>query len=200
MNPLGLELLTRHQRSLSALAAHLLQDHHGGEDAFQDAAAQVLDAGRMGVPAHLQGAQLGSWLRTGVRRTAAKARGRRRGRARRERAAAREEALPSTEELAVRSESARRLHEAVESLDPPLAAIIRDVYFGELTIREVAERDGTPGDTLRSRLKKARRILRQRLEEHDAERSAAAARSESRNDWAAALVPLAVLHDGQAGA
>ena len=172
--PISLQLLTDHQRSLGTLAAHLLSDHHGGEDVVRDAFSTAL------APSHsVHPRSIGAWLQTVVRRLAGRERHQREARGFREKAATRVEALPSAAELVSRAETARVLHEAVERLEPNLATVVRDVYFGELSIRDIARRDGTPSDTLRSRLKRARVLLRKDLEKRGAE---------LQEDWAVAFV------------
>ena len=63
--------------------------------------------------------------------------------------------------------------------------MIRDVYFGELSVHEIAIRDGLSKDTLRSRLKRARSLLRKDL---------ASLGTELDEDWVVALIPLASIH------
>lgn len=110
-----------------------------------------------------------SWLAAVVRNNAYQLFRGRRHRAEREEAVAPREdrgegdsAAP--EEWLAREELRREIVSAVSGLDEPWRTTLIRRYFDELTPQQVAERMGVPLETVRSRLKRAHVLLRERLE------------------------------------
>ncbi|MCP3916195.1 MAG: sigma-70 family RNA polymerase sigma factor [bacterium] len=100
-------------------------------------------------------------------------------RARRELAASRTESLPSTEELVEQAEVQRALVSAVLALDEPYRSTILLRFWRDCPAQEIAARQGVPGATVRSRIKRGLERLRETL---DGERG--------REAWSTALAPL----------
>ncbi len=153
------EVLLAHAEGLRALARSMLRDEHLAEDVVQDTMAAALhrrpSASR----------PLGAWLATVARNFARKrlrSEGRRR---RREQIVARSDATDDTQVVVARFEEQRRVARAVAELDEPYRATVLLRYFEGLTAKEIAVRGGEPAATVRSRLKRARTMLRARLDE-----------------------------------
>jgi len=160
--------LLRHGAFLRRLAASLLRGEEGVDDVIQHAYVKALESH----PRHPR-----AWLAKVVRNLVYE-RLRLRSRARRrERVAARRETLPSPADYVERLEVQRQVVAAVLSLREPYRSTIMQRYFDELTPREIARRTGVPYETVRTRLGRALRELRRRL---DAEHAS----------WALALAPL----------
>ena len=102
-------------------------------------------------------------------------------RAAREREAARHEAQPSAEELVSRAEVQRALIDAVLTLDEPYRTVVLLRYYEGLSPAGIAELQGIPGATVRSRLARASKLLRDKLDD-----------GRDRDEWMQALAPLAV--------
>lgn len=82
----------------------------------------------------------------------------------RERDVARDESLPSSQEIAERVEIETRLLAVLDGLGEPHRTVLRDRYLGDLTPAQIAQRDGTSLNTIKSRLSRARAAMRERLE------------------------------------
>ncbi|MCY3003040.1 MAG: sigma-70 family RNA polymerase sigma factor [Planctomycetota bacterium] len=102
----------------------------------------------------------------------------------RERASARHEATESPD-VVERAEAARRLAGHVLALEEPYRSTLLARYFDGLDANEIARRTGTNASTVRTRLERGLRQLRERLELAEGE------------GWQFALVPLI---DGANGA
>jgi RNA polymerase sigma factor (sigma-70 family) len=126
-----------------------------------DVAQETLLAGVASPPA--EGAELRGWLGTVARRVASRMRLREQRRRLREEAAARREALPPTDELVARAEVERSLVDAVLSLDEPWKTSVLLRWFEGRPPRAIARAMGVPVETVRSRLKRALELLRERL-------------------------------------
>jgi len=87
---------------------------------------------------------------------------------------------PSAAELAEQAELQRVLVGAVLALDEPYRSTVLLRYFGDLSARAIAKREGVPEGTVRSRLKRALDQLREELDRENGERRV----------WVLALVPL----------
>ncbi|MHC4732610.1 MAG: RNA polymerase sigma factor, partial [Planctomycetota bacterium] len=99
---------------------------------------------------------------------------------RREHAAARPEAVPA-EDAVEQLEIQRKVVEAVLALEEPYRSTIVRRYFDGLAPKEIARRSGVPYETVRTRLGRALRDLRRRLDGEHA-------------GWAFVLAPL--IHPG----
>ncbi len=170
----------RHAAFVRDLSRHLVTDPELGEEVAQ----RTLTIALTHSPRRRSSTR--SWLAAIARNSA-----RRLGltdarRRRRERQAARPEALPSAAEHAIRRETIHRVVDAVFALDEPYRATILARFFDELALREIAQRQGVPVETVRTRLRRGLAMLRVRL---DAEYG-------SRERWALGLVPIAAIRGG----
>ncbi len=104
-----------------------------------------------------------------------------RRRIQRERRVARDEATPSTEAVVERLQAHRSLAEHVEALREPYRSTLILRYYEDLRPREIAMREGVAVTTVRSRIDRGIRQLREALD-----RSHAGDRSR----WLAGLAPL----------
>ncbi|MHC4731798.1 MAG: sigma-70 family RNA polymerase sigma factor, partial [Planctomycetota bacterium] len=156
--PFDPDALLEHTRGLRATARALLSDDHQVDDVLQETWLAALraqpDARR----------PLGGWLTTVVRNFA---RMRRRAAGRRrfhERRAARSGTEPSPSEVLERFEIQRLVAQSVAELEEPYRTTILLRYFEDLTPAEIAQRTREPAGTVRSRLKRGRERLRERLD------------------------------------
>ena len=180
--PLTAESLLAHAAFVRSVARATLKGDDLVEDAVQDTYLAALEH------AHTRKGALRPWLGGVARRKAALLiRGRAASR-RREAHAARPERVASVAETAARAETGRRLIDAVLDLDEPYRGTILLRFYEGLPPREVAKRLDVPVETVRTRVKRGLRRLRDVLEER-----------EGRN-WRAALTPLATAPLGKASA
>ena len=101
----------------------------------------------------------------------------------RESIAARPEALPSAAELVSRAEQQRQLVDVVLELREPYRATILLRFYEGLEPTRIAEVQGVPAATVRSRIQRGLALLRQSLDARNGGR---------RELWAGALAPLAL--------
>jgi len=113
-------------------------------------------------PPH-EGAELRGWLGTVARRIASRLRWREAQRRLREEAAARREALAPTDELVARAALERSLVDAVLALDEPWRTTVLMRWFDGRPPRAIARELGVPVETVRTRIKRALELLRERL-------------------------------------
>ena len=154
------ELYRRVQGRAFALARRILGDAALAEDAVQEALTQLWErAPRI----TSDGGRIESLLLTMVHRRAVDIARRRQGRETSlpdadllqpidERAAA---MLEATEETVSTEGLRARLNAALSGLPAEQRAIVKHAYFGELSLREIAEREGVPLGTVKSRLRLA---------------------------------------------
>lgn len=163
---------------VAALAHRLVSDPNVADDVLQRVCLVALEK----PPRNVSGtAGIRRWLSTLTRRTAAHSRRSEGRRAKREERAARAEALPSTVNVAERREVLHQLVDALSDLEANDRLLLTQRYFEGLCIAEIAHQLDVSEGTLRQRLSRARRRLRERLE-----RDAGAGRER----WLAALAPL----------
>jgi RNA polymerase sigma-70 factor (ECF subfamily) len=81
----------------------------------------------------------------------------------RERVAARPEALPATDEIVLRASLLRSVVDEVLALSEPYRTTILLRFFEELPPRRIAELQGEPVETVRTRLKRGLAMLREKL-------------------------------------
>ena len=156
------------------LAGALVRDPSLADDVAQDAWVAAL-AG----PGP-RGGSVRAWL-AAVTRNAARGLARRDGRRRdREPAAARDEALPPTGALVERASIQRSLVDHVLALPDPYRSALLLRFFEGLAPAEIAEREGVPAATVKTRLRRGLERLRERLD----------AAHGGRRHWAALLAPL----------
>jgi RNA polymerase sigma-70 factor (ECF subfamily) len=101
-------------------------------------------------------------------------------RVRRERQVARDEALPDSAELVAQASMHRALVGHVIELDEPYRSTVLLRFFRNLEVSEIAEHQGVPLNTVRTRLQRALEQLRARLDREWGDRS----------NWCAALLAL----------
>jgi len=143
---------------LRALAKSLLGDDALVEEVVQDAFLAAIRR----PPA--SGVSLRSWLgKVVANRSRNVGRGERR-RVRRELAAARPEAIASPDEIGERLETQQRVLAAVRALREPYRGTIYHRYYEDLTPSEIARRTGEPVKTVKTRLARGIRMLREALE------------------------------------
>lgn len=118
-----------------------------------------------------------AWIAAVVRNLAGERRRSEQARKARERASARDEAL-EVADVVERAEAARRLAGHVLALEEPYRSTVLARYFDGLEANEIARRTGTNASTVRTRLERGLKRLRERLE-----------RSEGKG-WQFALAPL----------
>lgn len=168
-----IELLLEHRGWVRAVARALVADANVADDVEQDAWLAALRH----PPRHADA--LRGWLARLVRHRAANAR---RGDARREvREASHGDARRSTDpaDAFARIEAHERVVRAVLALAEPYRTTVVLRFYDELTGPQIAERTGVALETVRTRLKRAMALLRERLREDDKDAS-----------WSRALVPL----------
>jgi RNA polymerase sigma-70 factor (ECF subfamily) len=166
--------LLAHADWVTRLSRSLVTDGSAAGDIAQEVWADVLRSDAANVE------QPRGWLATIVRRRASRMRRTEQRRQQRERAVARPEAVPSAAELSAKLQTHRELTEAVQALDEPYRATILLRFFEHLEVDEIAERTGTPRNTVRSRLQRGLAQLRERLD-----------RSGGRERWLPAVLLLA---------
>jgi RNA polymerase sigma-70 factor (ECF subfamily) len=158
--PLDPELLLAHAGFVRSVARSLLRDENSVDDVVQQTWLTAIER-----PPREAGALKG-WLARVVRSVA---RGTRRSderRARREVATAPSEIDPrDPSALVERLARMRALTDAVLALPPPYRDAIVRRHLEELSPAEIARRDGVPVATIETRLKRARKQLRERLEQ-----------------------------------
>ena len=159
--PLSAEALLRCESFIVRLARELLHDEHAAADVAQETLLAALTH-PLTLPTCM--VQLRAWLRAVVRNFARMERRATERRAAREKATAVPEALPSTDEIASKLEVHRSIVDDVLALAEPCRAVILLRYFEDLPPSAIAKRLDLPVETVKTRLKRGRAALRQRLE------------------------------------
>ncbi|MEW6744635.1 MAG: sigma-70 family RNA polymerase sigma factor [Planctomycetota bacterium] len=168
------ETLLRHERFVRNLVRGLVGDSVAAADLAQDTWLTALTY----PPSH--DSRLRGWFGRVARNIAGQRARSEARRMRRETIAAQPERLPSAAEIAERLEVQRRAVEAVQQLEEIYRSVVYLHFFEDLPAGDIAERLGVPEATVRTRLRRALEMLRERLDEvHDGDRGA----------WLAALVP-----------
>jgi RNA polymerase sigma-70 factor (ECF subfamily) len=152
------DLLLSHSRFLRSLARSLIDDEHEADDLAQEAMVRALEVGPREPEA------LSGWLRTVTRNLAFK-RMRTRARVRhREEEAAHSERLPSAADLVERESSLQGVVSAVLDLPEHYRRVVLMRYFEGLPPRKIAAQLGEQVTTVRTRLHRALRLLREKLD------------------------------------
>ena len=172
------ELLIQDQARLRTLARGLLRDTHAADDVVQDAwlvATGTDAAARSPNP----------WLRAVTRNLALRRLRAEERRRNREATVARSEREPSTADRVAALELRRRLLDAIEALGEPYRGTIVARYFEDQMPAAIAEAQGVPVKTVKTRLSRGLAQLRKQLD----------ATHGSRRAWA---MPLGLLtHTGR---
>lgn len=174
----GTEELLAQRDWLIALAARLVRDQAERDDLVQETWLAALAQ-----PGTAR-ADLRGWLGAILRNRWRFARRSAHRRGEREAAYGPPEPSPMASELAEQAEQQVLLARAVLALPEPYRATVLMRYFGGLSSRAIARRQGLPEGTVRSRLKRGLDQLRSALDERAGQDGRA---------WALALVPLARL-------
>ena len=156
--------LRRHSEWLRNLARGLVGDDCTADDLAQDAWHALASRRRRRVR------KLRPFLAGVVRNLASKRARSEARRVRRERATAKGELLPSSAELVERLEIQRIVVEELQAMGDPRRTTIFLHYFDGLSSSEIAQRQGVPAATVRSRLKRGLDHLRERLARESGER------------------------------
>lgn len=151
------ESVLAHGESLRSLARALLGDRDAAEDAVQDTWVRYLES------RPTQGAGLGGWLATVLRRLVSNRKREAARRAERERASARRESVDEPS-LRDREQALRSVVEAVLALEEPYKAVVLLRWFEGLPPREIAARLGIDAGVVHTRLSRAHEKLRGKLE------------------------------------
>ncbi len=170
-----LESLLSHREWVRRVARALVADAADAEDLEQETWLRALEHRPR------TGGAVKGWLRTVMRRAAVDQHRSRERRRRREMEAVPPGPAVPTADLVAEAETHRRVVEAVMGLEEPCRSAVVLHYFHGLTAAAVAAREGVPEETVRTRLRRARARLRERLD------------GESGGDgraWAVAFLPL----------
>lgn len=170
-----IDQLLAHREWVRRVARAMVRDENDADDLEQglwlDALQNPPRSGR----------SLRGWLFTALRRDSANARHAEDCRARREESTARAEALPSAEELVAKTDAHKRVVNAVMDLAEPYRSTVLYRFFEDLSPMAIAERQGVPVETVRTRLKRALAQVRQRFDTEN---------EGDRERWCLALLPL----------
>lgn len=167
--------LVEHREFVERLARRLVFDRHLADDLVQE----TLLAAMRNPPREKRA--LRGWLARVVRNLAYRTLRTRERRRRRERRAARPEAVPGAGDLVARLTWHRKVVDTVLALPEPYRATLLQRFYEDLAPKEIAEKQGVPGATVRSRLKRGLALMRDRLDaEHGGDRRA----------WTLGLLPL----------
>ena len=142
---------------LSGLARALLGDAHAADDLVQETAIAAMQG-------HLPlGEPRRAWLASVARRLAARRfRGEAR-RSRREEWASQSELLPDAAELVEKAEIAEQVTAAARALPEPFRRTILLRYLEGRSAEEIAREEGKPVDTVRWRVRRGLKLLREEL-------------------------------------
>lgn len=148
------ELVSRHRRTATAVAVHLLGDIHGAEDAVQDALAVAYEKLR----ALRDPARFKPWFYTIVHRTCV------RQRRHRNHHMVHFDPLPELSAGPEFAASDSDILEAINSLPLQYRELLAGRYLAELSYEQLAEVYGMSVGALRVRVCRAKRRLRKALE------------------------------------
>lgn len=183
--PTSIDELLRHHEWLRRLAGRLIADPAAADDAVQQTwLAALRNRPRSGAPVK-------GWLATVLRNTLRQRHRESTRRDTRERAVAVTERDTDTTETVERFELQRRLVEEVAALDEPYRTTVLLRFFEDRTPTEIATRQDVPVKTIESRLYRAQRKLRERMD---------ARHAGDREAWCAPLAPWALGASGGGGA
>ncbi len=163
-NAVPLDTLLAHRPWIRALARSLVRDPSVVDDIEQEVFVAAMNVPK--IETSLRG-----WLRSVVKNAVLQ---RHRGESRR--SAREQSAMPprgsrTPEDIVAEADSHRHVVEAVMNLDEPYRKTVLVRYFEGLSLQETAERLGIPRETVKTRMRRAHAMLRERLRrEHGDER------------------------------
>ena len=172
---LKLERLLRHDPFIRALARGLLGDTHDAEDLAQEVWVATLEH----PPRHDH--SLKAWFSTVTRHLSIRRSTSNRHRVRRERIAAVSESVRSTADIVEHETIRRAVVDAVFRLEEPGRTALLLRYYDDLPPRKIARRLGVPVDTIKNRIRRGLKYLRNELD-HTC--------PGGRKAWLRALLPL----------
>jgi RNA polymerase sigma factor (sigma-70 family) len=168
--------LLAHADFVRAVARRMLLDDDRADDVVQQTLVAAIES------APKRRGPMRAWL-AGIARNMARMMIRSESRRTKREASAVSRRPERPDNVAIRLETQRRLVEAVEALEEPFRSTIVHRYFDDLTPAEIAEREGIPAATVRTRTHRALAMLRERYDdEHGGDR----------RKWSVALLPLAL--------
>lgn len=179
MQPLEPALLLEHAQFVRALARSLVRDPGSADDIEQETWVRALQR------APREHTDLRAWLATVMNNLLRNRQREQARRTQREERAARSERLPPSALAAERSDTLRSLVSAVVELDEPYRSTLLSLYFEGLSTKELADREGVPHATVRSRHQRALARMRARLDRDHG----------SRDAWCGALTPFAAIEE-----
>jgi len=150
--------VARHARFVRALAGDLARD---ADEADEVAARTIAEAVTRAPNA---GPSLRAWLRRVAWRTFRRGRRDEERRVRREAAAAQPEAQPSAVDLAAEMELQNAIGAAFDALEEPYKSTLFRRYFHDETPTAIASATAVPVATVKSRLQRGLKLLRERLD------------------------------------
>mgnify|MGYP003887587683 CR=1 FL=1 len=154
-----LKLLHAHREWLERLSLRLVGDEHAAADLVQDTLMALL----VHRPEQRDGVR--GWLRAVLVHGVIRYRKTEAFRRAREVARERDDEFPSAEEVFERTNAHRRLVEAVMSLKEPYRSTLLYRFYDEFPPRVIAEKTGTPVETVKTRIKRGLVLLRAKLED-----------------------------------
>lgn len=164
--------LLEHVRFLRGLARSLVS-HTEADDVVQATLLRAIE--RPPRPDNFRG-----WLATVARNLARRLQRDERRRTRRQQRSARPEQVPPPQDIVARLEVQNHVLQAVRALPGHYRDVIVLRYFDDLSRPEIARHLGVPLETVRTRLRRALALLRQKLDESAGDRQS----------WCLALLPL----------
>jgi RNA polymerase sigma-70 factor (ECF subfamily) len=170
--PLALETLLAHREWVRRVARALARDEATADDIEQTAWVAAIESPPQSVETPR------AWLATVLRRAAGRVRRGESRRARREERAARVEAAAPVADRVAEAESHERVVRAVVGLPEPYRATVVLRWFDGVPPAEIARRMQTTADTVQTRLRRAKEMLREALDDGERDR------------WRAVLLPL----------
>ena len=165
------ELIELHGKDIYSFCCHLTQNRHNADDLYQDtflsAAQRLAEIDVSGNPkSYLMGLAVGIW-RNQTRKTAH-----------------RQEIAPtvsisqertldlvqdegaSAEDLFLREETCRLVRREIASLDEKYRLPVYLFYAAQMSVEQIADILHLPKGTVKSRLHKARKLIKKKLEDH----------------------------------
>ena len=180
VDPLGAEELLAHRRFLRLLAGGLVRDEHRAEDLVQDTWVKALESPPQEA-ARGGGASLRGWLARVLRNRAINEGQREAQRGEREQFGRSHAREPEWEQVEAELETQRQVVESLQALREPYRSTLYLRYYRELGPSKIAELQGVPIKTVKTRLARGLEEMRQVLDRQSGGK---------REDWALLLLPL----------